>query len=115
MKKILYSIVLVIMVMSIIGCDNTKTSGGYRQDIPGESVGLVLLWVIDENDEATRGSAPFELYDDNGTYYVEFYGEVCKLKRISPIDVGGTVLCYEFTTQLGTYYLEDISESSNRL
>ena len=98
-------------------CSNSNTTNNSEQttNIPGENVGLILTWVIDE-DEATQGSAPFALYDDNGTYYVEFYGEACRVRRISPINVGDAVLCYSFTTKLGsTYYLEDISNSSNRL
>ena len=100
--------------MSFIACNNSKEPKGYVPNFPGEDVGLILTWVID-GDEATQGSAPFALYDDNGTYYVDFYGKACRVSKISPIDVGDAILCYAFTTKLGTYYLEDVTDPSKRL
>lgn len=101
-------------ILTLMACDN-KESKTYVQNIPGEDVGLILVWVID-GDEATRGTAPFALYDDDGTYYVDFNGEACRVRRVSPIDVGDAVLYYSFTTNWGgTYYLEDISQPTNRL
>jgi len=106
--------VIGLMAMSFIACGNSNGSTDNSPNIPGEDAGLVLPWVID-GDEATQGTAPFSLYDDNGTYYVDFNGEACKVRRISPIDVGDAILYYSFNTHWGgTYYLEDISNRSKR-
>lgn len=115
MKNYFFSIMMGLVTMSFIACNNSKEPKSYVPNIPGENVALILTWVVD-GDEATQGSAPFALYDDNGTYYVDFNGKACKVRRISPIDVGDAILCYSFTTNWGgTYYLEDISNPSNRL
>ena len=112
MKKYIYMIVVGLITLGFIACSNSKEQSVPK--IPGERVGLILPWVIG-SDEITQGTAPFELYDDNGVYYVDFNGEACRVKRISPIDAGETILCYSFTTYWGgTYYLEDISNPSNR-
>ena len=115
MRKFFLLIVMGLITIGLISCNNSKEPQSYAPDIPGEDVGLILVWVIDGN-EATRGTAPFALYDDNGNYYVDFNGEACKVRKISPINVGDAVLYYSFSTNLGdTYYLEDISDPNNRL
>jgi hypothetical protein len=105
---------LIILVLASCGGSNGSGNSSSGNIIPGESVALILTWVIN-GDEATQGTATFTLYDDNGTYYVDFDGEACRVKRISPIDVGNAILCYSFTTHWGgTYYLEDITDPSKR-
>lgn len=82
----------------------------------GKSIGLVLLWSYD-GDGMNQGTAPFNLYEYNDAYYIDFYGEMCRLKRISPINIGDKELCYSFaSSKVGqyTYYLEDISQYSKR-
>lgn len=115
MNKYIFSILIVLITMSFLACNNSKEPKGYVPNIPGEDVGLILTWVID-GDKATQGTVAHSLYDDNGTYYVDFNGEACKVSRISSIKVGDAIMCYSFTTNWGgTYYLEDISDPSNRL
>lgn len=106
--------VLGILILASCGNSNGSSSSTQSSDVPGESIGLVLLWVV-EGDEATQGTAAFPLHDDDGTYYVDFDGRPCRVSRISPINVGGATLCYTFTTYWGgKYYLEDISDPSKR-
>ncbi len=100
----------------LVSC-NTNSSNDNRiptnQNFPGEEVGLVFLWTIDDSG-AEQGTAAFPLYDDNGTFYVDFHGTPYILREISPVDIGGNVLCYAMPTEFGTYYLEDVSNPSFR-
>ena len=116
MKELISKILIGLVVMVLVSCGDSNVSSytGHANSIPGERVALVFPWVVD-GDEATKGTALFALYEDDGTYYVDFNGEGCRVKRITPIYTGGNILCYSFTTDWGgTYYLEDISDSSNR-
>lgn len=99
-------------------CTDSNWSDNSTQtvNISRRSAALVQLWSFD-GDEISKGTAPFSLYEDNGDYYVDFYGERCKLKRITPIDTDYVTLYYKFTSsKVGsyTYYLEDISDPQNR-
>ncbi len=105
MRQFVFCIITSLFAFILAGCGNSNDSNhSFRSDnTKGENVGLVLLWCDDGND-MIQGTAPFDLYEDNGTYYVEFYGEMCRLNRITPINIGDTELCSTFTSsKVGTY------------
>ena len=116
-KTFLLIISAIGMMMTACGSDRSGSNNPRSSsESKGENLGLVLIWTIDDG-EASQGTAPFDLYYDNGNYYVDFYGEMCKLREIEPIYIDDTKLCYLFTTsKMGpyTYYLTDVADSSIR-
>lgn len=115
MKRKLTVIAGFVMII-LAACSNKPSNDGYdtpHQYFPGEEIGLVYLWTVDDSG-AERGSATFPLYSDDEDYYVDFHGTPYKLHEMSPVDVGGNVLCYSMPTEFGTYYLEDVSNPSCR-
>ena len=117
MKRILSALVMVVVVCCFMACGNSKAPDtvDYSPEIPGKNVGLVFPWVWN-GEKVEKGTAAFAIYDDYGTFYIEFNGKGYKLREISPLDVGESVLYYTFTTDWGgTYYLEDVSDASCRI
>ena len=115
MKRML-TIMMGFVMIILSACSNKPSNDGYDtpyQNIPGEEVGLVYLWTVDDSGPE-QGSATFPLYSDDGDYYVDFHGTPYKLHEISPVNVGGNVLCFTMPTEFGTYYLEDVSNPSCR-
>lgn len=104
MKKLLLSI-CAILALGLISCgggSNDNDGGEYTSF--GEYIAPVYLWTIDSSG-AEVGTAIFDLYEKNGDYYVDFYGEYCKLSH-NPVEVDGVHLDYKIRTKEGyTYFL----------
>ena len=102
--------------MMIAACSSDRGSSNNllsSSESKVENLGMVLIWTIDDG-EASQGTAPFDLYYDNGNYYVDFYGKMCRLSRIEPIYIDGAKLCYLFKMAPCTFYLTDVADSSTR-
>lgn len=98
----------------LTSCANGNDNQSQQVDnTHGSPIGLVWLWTVDSNG-ADSGTATFELFQDNGSYYVKFYGRYYRLSRVSPYDTGRGVLTHTFTTVEGyQYYLKDVTDDDN--
>lgn len=113
-KSLLYLIVGLTLTMTLPSCDNSSNvKGNYGQPVDkshGSPIALVQLWTIGTYGPES-GLATFELYKDNGSYYVKFYGKYYQLSRVRAFSADGAILTHGFRTVEGyQYYLEDVTD-----